>query len=73
MEGFAVCATVNATNGFGGYTGRQPWLFLWWESDGRSGINAIPFNNRTVPTALLVHECELPVEGLPQIEYTPNL
>jgi hypothetical protein len=33
--GMLVCGTVNAKNGFGGYTGKQNWIVLAdWASDG---------------------------------------
>ncbi len=42
LEGWAVCATVNAKNAYGAYAGREQWVFLirdggvghWPEADG---------------------------------------
>lgn len=38
IDGFAVCARVNAKNSYGAYSGEQPYVFLFWgEKEQKTG------------------------------------
>lgn len=63
MTGFAVCANINAKNGFGGYTGAEQWVFLWGGDEERSWINAIQVSRlRSADQAVMIAECERPAD-----------
>ena len=58
MVGFAVCANINAKNGYGGYTGSEPWVFVWGRNDERTWINAIQVSNlRATDRTAMIAEC----------------
>ncbi|WP_299174373.1 hypothetical protein [uncultured Brevundimonas sp.] len=63
MVGVAVCARINAKNGYGAYTGSEPWVFVWGSNAERSWINAIQVSRlRSADRAAMTAECEHPAD-----------
>lgn len=56
-SGEIVCAKINATNGFGGYTGFKAYLFVI-----QDGGNVVALSEDTFDSAIIERECAKPAD-----------